>query len=289
MVRFAPAVFVVPAGSSGTAQNALSTALTISSSRDAVLAGNFTASRVDASIFVSGSALYGNDVIAPSTGRIGFTSALWFGTLDVLLARDAANTLALRNGTAAQAFNIYNTESASLANYERGFIRWTSNTFIIGTENLGTGVARDIKFRTNGSDRWQINTSGHFLADADNTYDIGASGANRPRDVYAGRAMVIGGASGVNNSGYLGSWSAGRIGFTNGATFAAAASLDTYISRSAQGILALTDAAELTEMTAPAAPAANKVRIYAEDNGSGKTRLMALFATGAAQQIAIEP
>lgn len=43
------------------------------------------------------------------------------------------------------------------------------------------------------------------------------------------------------------------------------------------------------EQTAPSAPAANGVYIYAEDNGAGKTRLMALFATGAAQQIAIEP
>jgi|694.fasta_scaffold149140_2 hypothetical protein len=46
---------------------------------------------------------------------------------------------------------------------------------------------------------------------------------------------------------------------------------------------------EMAEMTAPAAPATNGVRIYAEDNGSGKTRLMARFATGAAVQIAIEP
>jgi hypothetical protein len=46
---------------------------------------------------------------------------------------------------------------------------------------------------------------------------------------------------------------------------------------------------EYTEMTAPAAGAADTVRIYAEDNGSGKTRLMALFASGAAQQIAIQP
>ena len=43
------------------------------------------------------------------------------------------------------------------------------------------------------------------------------------------------------------------------------------------------------EMTAPSAPSANSVRIYAEDDGAGKTRLMALFATGVAQQIAIEP
>lgn len=46
---------------------------------------------------------------------------------------------------------------------------------------------------------------------------------------------------------------------------------------------------ELNEITAPAAPAANNIRFYAEDNGSGKTRLMAKFATGAAQLIAQEP
>ena len=51
------------------------------------------------------------------------------------------------------------------------------------------------------------------------------------------------------------------------------------------------DAGALTmkEMTAPAAPAANSVVIYAEDDGSGKTRLMALFPSGAAKQIEIEP
>lgn len=43
------------------------------------------------------------------------------------------------------------------------------------------------------------------------------------------------------------------------------------------------------EGTAPAAPAANRFRIFAEDNGAGKTRLMVQFATGAAQQLAIEP
>jgi hypothetical protein len=45
----------------------------------------------------------------------------------------------------------------------------------------------------------------------------------------------------------------------------------------------------LQEMTAPAAPASNCCVIYAEDNGSGKTRLMVRFPSGAAQQIAIEP
>lgn len=44
-----------------------------------------------------------------------------------------------------------------------------------------------------------------------------------------------------------------------------------------------------SEQTAPAAPAANGYRIFAQDNGAGKTQLMVIFATGAAQQLAIEP
>jgi hypothetical protein len=43
------------------------------------------------------------------------------------------------------------------------------------------------------------------------------------------------------------------------------------------------------EQAAPAAPAANGYRIFAQDNGAGKTQLMVIFASGAAQQIAIEP
>ena len=46
---------------------------------------------------------------------------------------------------------------------------------------------------------------------------------------------------------------------------------------------------QLTEQTAPATPPANGVNIWIEDNGSGKTVLKAQFATGSAQQIAIEP
>lgn len=71
---------------------------------------------------------------------------------------------------------------------------------------------------------------------------------------------------------------------------------DVGLARAAAGILALTDGTstpgavlESAEVSAPAAPAANGFRLYAEDNGAGKTRLMVLFATGAAQQIAIEP
>lgn len=45
---------------------------------------------------------------------------------------------------------------------------------------------------------------------------------------------------------------------------------------------------ELVEQEAPSAPDANRVRIYAEDNG-GKTQLLALFNTGEPQLIAEQP
>jgi hypothetical protein len=71
---------------------------------------------------------------------------------------------------------------------------------------------------------------------------------------------------------------------------------DVKLHASAVGILNLRAdsktvgaALNLLEQTAPSAPSTNQVVIYAEDNGSGKTRLMARFATGAAQQLAIEP
>ena len=62
---------------------------------------------------------------------------------DTFIYRDAANTLALRNGTNAQAFNIYNTYTDG-SNYERGFLQWGTNNFYVGTTQAGTGVARNL-------------------------------------------------------------------------------------------------------------------------------------------------
>ncbi len=64
---------------------------------------------------------------------------------------------------------------------------------------------------------------------------------------------------------------------------------DNKLKLDTSGNITTTGYIDATEISAPAAPAANGARIYAEDNGSGKTRLMVRFASGAAQQIAIEP
>jgi hypothetical protein len=109
------------------------------------------------------------------------------GSIDLILARDAANTLAQRNGTNAQTFRVYNTFTDA-SNYERGGMQWSGGAFQVGVlGTAGTGSpTRSLQFVVNnGAHVWNFSTAGNFLAAADNAYDIGASGAKRPRSIYA--------------------------------------------------------------------------------------------------------
>lgn len=114
-------------------------------------------------------------------------------TQDVILVRDAANVLAQRNGTNAQIFRIYNTFTDA-SNYERGVMDWssTANVFVIGTQNAGTGSARQLSFQTGSVTRWVIQSGGNLLTNADNVYSIGASGSNRPSNIFAAGYIVTG-------------------------------------------------------------------------------------------------
>jgi hypothetical protein len=46
-----------------------------------------------------------------------------------------------------------------------------------------------IQLRTGSANRWQITKDGYLQAVTDNAYDIGASAAGRPRDIYVGRLL----------------------------------------------------------------------------------------------------
>ena len=158
-----------------------------------------------------------------SAAVIGWTAGNALNAQDTILARDAAGVLAQRNGTAKQVHRVYNTFLGTTANEWGGFDWLTAtNTLRIGTEHGGTGTARPIEFVTGGVARWQISAAGHFLAVADATYDIGASGANRPKDIYA---------SGMISS-------VGYIRSTAGYRFLQGGS---YFVESANGVLKLTD------------------------------------------------
>jgi hypothetical protein len=77
--------------------------------------------------------------------------------------RDTANTLAQRNGTAAQASRIYNTYT-SATNFERAKIEWASDTLRIGTEKGSAGgTARDMELQTDGTTRITVKASGAII------------------------------------------------------------------------------------------------------------------------------
>jgi hypothetical protein len=115
-----------------------------------------------------------------------------------ILQDDGGNTLAQRNGTNAQTFRIYNTYTDA-SNYERLDFLWSGNVVYIRPWNAGTGVARDLRiggtlstYIGGGGTFWQFFTDGTLRAPGDNLYDIGASGASRPRNIYAGGGHYLG-------------------------------------------------------------------------------------------------
>lgn len=166
---------------------------------------------------------------------------------DTVLRRDAADTLALSRSTNAQTFRVYNTYTDA-SNGEYLQAAWSGNVAHIRTVAQGTGVSRSLVigtfgatslyFQTNTVTRWEVSSSGHFLTIADNTYDIGASGANRPRNVY------------------LGSWM--RMATTTVASLPAAA------TAAAGARMFVTDANATTFASIVAAGGANIVPVYSD-------------------------
>lgn len=114
-----------------------------------------------------------------------------FGFATSRFYNPASDTVEMRNAANAQTFNLYNTYTDA-SNYERGFMRWTTNQLQIGTENAGTGSARAVVFQsassynfaTGGTVRWGINSGGVLYPNAANTYDIGAT-TNTVKNIYA--------------------------------------------------------------------------------------------------------
>lgn len=143
---------VAPAGSTGTAQNALATALTIRSSDQGVEWRNFyqdsgvspitwTLGRSDATIRAASFEANASQFWV-STLRIGGTN--FRDTTLSFLTSDAANTLALRNGTNAQTQRVYGTYTDA-SNYRRlAMTMSTAGVAEIKPEGAGTGASGNV-------------------------------------------------------------------------------------------------------------------------------------------------
>lgn len=91
----------------------------------------------------------------------------------------------------------------------RGYIGLTS-TGTSGPTLFSTGEAVDslgilavgaLQFGVNNAGvAWQMTSAGHFVAGVDNAYDIGASGANRPRALYLIGDITMDGIAGTSRA-----------------------------------------------------------------------------------------
>ena len=98
-----------------------------------------------------------------------------------------------------------------------------------GDANTGirSSAADTFEIVTAGADRWQITSAGHLLAVDDATYDIGASGATRPRNMFLSGTATLGTALAVASGGtaLASGTSGGVLGYTATGTLASSALL----------------------------------------------------------------
>ena len=150
------------------------------------------------------------------------------------LNSDGAGLLAQRNSTTAQGFRSYNTYTDA-SNYERGVFDWTTNANVltIGTQNLGTGTARNLKFVVGGASvlDYGVSVSGQFAfpetinayatVNITNTTSLTGGAGQIYSQIYQGRFIT-------NSNGYI-SW--------RSSTTSISGSDDTGISRISAGVI----------------------------------------------------
>lgn len=133
------------------------------------------------------------------TNNFNINVPLAFGALgspDTFLVREAANSLALRNGTNAQSLYIYNTYN-NASDYERFNIGWGGDTLVLRSQAVGSGSQRQVVmdgsalyFQITALARWVIDSS-KLYPYADGAYDIGSS-ANNVKTLYVSNIVAKG-------------------------------------------------------------------------------------------------
>lgn len=138
---------------------------------------------------------FGAGYLEPSTLALGGNT---------FLVSSAANTLALRNSTNAQTFLINNTYTDA-SNYERGFAKWDTNVFKIGTEKAGTGSARALEIQTDGTTRLTISTTGNITTTGSMTLTGNLTTGSANTLLFGGRGTISSPANSIiqlrNNAG----------------------------------------------------------------------------------------
>jgi len=145
----------------------------------------------------AGGTTLGNSQIFDNGTNVGFNTATPSFLLDVNGVARIRGTNMLVFGDASGTYkytNIYGETGQNGIVYNA----YAQHTFTTGTNAAGAGST---KFRLTTSD---ANFATNVIATTDNTYDIGASGATRFRDLFLGRNAVMGGSLTINGAISLG-------------------------------------------------------------------------------------
>jgi len=112
------------------------------------------------------SAFIGNSAALGTRARIvslGWGTAVATGSEDLILERDAANTLAQRNGVNAQTLRLYGTFTDASNSRRLALTSTTGGAFTLAAEDLGSGLTGNtLAFSTNGTTALVI-SSGQLL------------------------------------------------------------------------------------------------------------------------------
>jgi hypothetical protein len=186
--------------------------------------GNFTG---PSDLFITGGqkimggrACFGSSTSAVADGDLsagaGANDLFWDASAGTLLVTSGSTTPLTVTGAVAGAIvsRVNNTSSDPAAEahlqvlgdvglasvFVRSSAGPTPNEIVYdgagGPVVIGSSTTHPLSFRIGGTTRWSLNTSGHLTTFADDLYDIGIAGTNRPRTLFLSRSLDLGTTSG---------------------------------------------------------------------------------------------
>lgn len=118
-------------------------------------------------------------------------SRITLANTDTTASGAAQAELFLNNGTAQFQVGIRGSATATFGALQPS-VGYVYSNFSPGVAIMAVNVAGQIFFATGSNNaRWQMQSAGHFIAATDNAYDIGASGASRPRNVFVAGGLCL--------------------------------------------------------------------------------------------------
>jgi len=197
--------------------------------------GQFTFGSRVSSLFSVGRSFLADDAILKASAAGGFGWSYVAGstnTADLKLLRDAAGTLAQRNGTNAQTYRLYNTYTDA-SDYERTSITRDSSGLVIDAQKDGTGVdpTNLLDLQLGGTSKTKIDKLGI-------TYGVASA-----MTTYIGVGALFGAANGFKLYGDTATlrFASNHIVGWTASTVEAFSALDTGLVRDSAGVVKITD------------------------------------------------